>query len=83
MNDQTALLDVRRMGEADRLAVAAGTPAIELMERAGQAVAREIQLGKDVAGEERPQDGFNFPGVAPCLLSARKENFELLILQMV
>ena len=43
MNDQTALLDVRRMGEADRLAAAAGTPAIELMERAGQAVAREIQ----------------------------------------
>jgi ADP-dependent NAD(P)H-hydrate dehydratase / NAD(P)H-hydrate epimerase len=43
MNNQTALLDVRRMGEADRLAVAGGTPAIELMEHAGQAVAREIQ----------------------------------------
>jgi NAD(P)H-hydrate epimerase len=44
MNLQTALLDVRRMGEADRLTVAAGTPAIVLMENAGLAVAREIQL---------------------------------------
>ena len=43
MNVQTALLDVRRMGEADRLAVAAGTPAIDLMENAGWAVAREIE----------------------------------------
>ena len=42
MNFQTALLDVRRMGEADRLTVAAGTPATELMENAGRAVAREI-----------------------------------------
>jgi hydroxyethylthiazole kinase-like uncharacterized protein yjeF len=43
MNVQTALLDVRGMGEADRLAVAAGTPATTLMENAGQAVAREIE----------------------------------------
>ncbi len=43
MNFQTALLDVRRMGDADRLTVAAGTPAIELMENAGRAVAREIE----------------------------------------
>ena len=43
MNGQTALLDVRRMSEADRLTVAAGTPAIELMENAGEAVAREIE----------------------------------------
>ena len=42
MNFQTALLDVRRMGEADRLTMAAGTPATELMENAGRAVAREI-----------------------------------------
>ena len=42
MNFQTALLDVRRMGEADRLTMAAGTPAAELMENAGRAVAREI-----------------------------------------
>ncbi len=42
MNFQTALLDVRRMGEADRLTMAAGTPATELMENAGKAVAREI-----------------------------------------
>ena len=39
----TALLDVRQMGESDRLTVAAGTPAIELMQRAGNAVAREIE----------------------------------------
>jgi hydroxyethylthiazole kinase-like uncharacterized protein yjeF len=42
MNLQTALLDVRRMAEADRLTVAAGTPAIGLMENAGNAVAYEI-----------------------------------------
>ncbi len=42
MNFKTALLDVRQMGEADRLTVAAGTPASTLMENAGQAVANEI-----------------------------------------
>jgi NAD(P)H-hydrate epimerase len=43
MNFQTALLDVRQMGEADRLTTAAGKSVIELMENAGQAVAREIE----------------------------------------
>jgi NAD(P)H-hydrate repair Nnr-like enzyme with NAD(P)H-hydrate epimerase domain len=43
MNVQTALLDVRRMGEADRLTVAAGKTVIELMENAGSAVAHEIE----------------------------------------
>ncbi len=38
MNAQTALLDVRRMSEADRLAVAVGISAIELMANAGKAV---------------------------------------------
>lgn len=42
INFKTALLDVRQMGEADRLTVAAGTPATSLMENAGQAVANEI-----------------------------------------
>ena len=42
MDNSTALLDVRRMGEADRLTVADGTPAVVLMENAGQAVAREV-----------------------------------------
>jgi hydroxyethylthiazole kinase-like uncharacterized protein yjeF len=42
MNLETALLDVRRMDEADRLTVAAGTSTIALMENAGRAVAREI-----------------------------------------
>jgi hydroxyethylthiazole kinase-like uncharacterized protein yjeF len=43
MDTQTALLDVRRMGEADRLTVATGTLATELMENAGKAVARAIE----------------------------------------
>src|ERR1022692_4567769 len=43
MNLQTALLDVRRMGEADRLTVASGKTVIELMENAGSAVARAIE----------------------------------------
>lgn len=43
MNLDTALLDILQMQEADRLAVAACTPAVELMENAGNAVAREIQ----------------------------------------
>ena len=43
MNTQTALLDVRRMSEADRITVAGGTSVNELMENAGKSVAREIQ----------------------------------------
>jgi hydroxyethylthiazole kinase-like uncharacterized protein yjeF len=39
----TALLDVHRMGEVDRLTVTAGTPIRELMENAGSTVAREIE----------------------------------------
>ena len=35
MNSRSAVLDVRQMGEADRLTVAAGTPAIAQMENAG------------------------------------------------
>jgi len=42
MNAQTALLDVRQIGEADRLTVAAGTPTIVMMENAGSAVKCEI-----------------------------------------
>ena len=42
MNGQTALLRVRQMVEADRLTVTAGIPAIDMMESAGGAVAREI-----------------------------------------
>ncbi len=42
MNLETAVLDLRRMAEADRLAVAAGTPGVELMDHAGTAVAVAI-----------------------------------------
>ena len=42
LNSQTALLDVRQMGEADRLTVAAGTPSKLLMENAGGSVAQAI-----------------------------------------
>jgi NAD(P)H-hydrate epimerase len=42
LDNHTALLAVGQMAEADRLTVAAGTPAEESMLRAGQAVAREI-----------------------------------------
>lgn len=43
MNLRTALLDVRQMGEADRLTTMAGKSIYELMERAGWAVRFEIE----------------------------------------
>ncbi len=42
LNNETALLDVRQMAAADRLTIAAGIPAFELMARAGKAVADEV-----------------------------------------
>ena len=42
MNTQTALLDVRQMGEADRLTVAGWHAGHELMDNAGRSVARAI-----------------------------------------
>ena len=39
---QLALLDVAGMARADQAAIAAGTPGILLMERAGQAVADAV-----------------------------------------
>jgi len=44
LNCDTAVLDVGRMSEADRPRVAAGMQAADLMENAGNAVAREIVL---------------------------------------
>jgi len=41
MNLQTALLNLRQMGEADRLTAAAGMQTVELMANAGIAVARD------------------------------------------
>jgi ADP-dependent NAD(P)H-hydrate dehydratase / NAD(P)H-hydrate epimerase len=38
----SALFSVAQMNEADRLAIAAGTPGVQLMQQAGEAVAREI-----------------------------------------
>jgi hypothetical protein len=42
LNIETALLAVRRMDEADRLAVATGAPAIVLMENARTAIQRTL-----------------------------------------
>ena len=42
MDNRMAVLDVRRMGEADRLTVAGGTSATTLMQHVGEAVAQEI-----------------------------------------
>lgn len=42
LDSRTALLDVRQMGEADRLTVAAGTPGTVLMNNAGRSVATAI-----------------------------------------
>jgi len=43
MDDASALLDVRRMAEADRRSVAGGTTIAALMENAGRSVAQEIE----------------------------------------
>lgn len=42
LNSRTALLEVRQMGEADRLTIAAGLSGVALMENAGRAVATAI-----------------------------------------
>ena len=44
LDGRRALLTVEEMAEADRLTIAAGTPAVELMDKAGTAVAGEIRL---------------------------------------
>ena len=43
MNPRTSVLNVRQMGEVERLTIAGGTSATELMENAGEAVAHEIE----------------------------------------
>lgn len=43
MATSSALLDVRRMAQADRMAIESGISGVELMENAGSAVVREIK----------------------------------------
>ena len=50
MNVQTALLDIRRMGEAGRLSLATGTPATKLTKNAGnvsqQPTSAQLRIGR-------------------------------------
>jgi ADP-dependent NAD(P)H-hydrate dehydratase / NAD(P)H-hydrate epimerase len=55
-----ALLTTAQMAEADRRTIAAGMPGIDLMERAGEAVARAVLHTKGVSG--RPVHVFCGPG---------------------
>jgi len=43
LRDHDPVLSVAQMAEADRLTISAGTPGVLLMQRAGEAVAREIE----------------------------------------
>lgn len=72
MNVWTALLDVRRMGQADGLTVAAGTPATELMENAGKAVVREGPARETLAAAARRGSPIVAVDVPSGLMSRRR-----------
>jgi hydroxyethylthiazole kinase-like uncharacterized protein yjeF len=78
------LLTTDQMGEADRLAIAAGTPGIELMEAAGRAVAdavaRRHPPGSRVAVVAGPGNNGGDGFVAARLLAARRYRVHLMLL---